>query len=263
MTEVWYGTPLGTVFTVLPPQMRLDAEVARCAAIKAGGAVPVECGDAYADAPARGCFRVVETKAMYPVGSDGYVARPAGYLGRKTIVVQDVFGVMLAQAARAKRAAPLTASQVAMGRFYRDLHERHVSAGLRCTSLEAMPGGQGGTHAGFMDAVLADRQRLDVLRRRLSDGPAPRLRVLRPSRRGARVSISERVLVDMVCLGQRSLDSVLEAHGWAVKGETRKAARAALADGLAALLGPMRGARLTAAHFGEGPASIWSDQKGA
>lgn len=235
---VWHVNTWGTVFLDVAPDMRLSAEAARIEAIKASGAVPAECGPEYVNAPARGCFRVVDFHALYPKGTDEWESKPAGFEGRRTVERQDVFGEMLAQAARARRPAPLSPGQIAMGRFFRDLHERHACAGLRCSSVEAMPGGSGGTAAGFMDAVLADRARLDVLRDRLSDAPAPKLRAVRPSKRGSRVSITTRALVEAVCLRQMHLDAVLRAHGWSVYGETRTAARKALALGLEALMGP-------------------------
>lgn len=263
MTGVMIVNAAGVVhWDVAGGRARLASEAARVAEVKARGAVPDACGPEYAEAPARGCFRVVETQALYPAGADGFKARGAGFAGRKTIERQDVFGQMMAQAARGGRAAPLSSAQVAMGRFYRDLHERHACAGLRCSSMEAMPGGGGGSYAGFMDAVLSDRDKLDQLRARIGNGPAPRLRVLRPSARGSRVTIGARALVDGVCLEQLHLDAVLRRHGWSVKGETRKAARAALSEVLEAMLGHRRGRGITGASFGDGPGSIWSLQKG-
>ncbi|APZ53732.1 hypothetical protein [Salipiger abyssi] len=255
--SVFYVTAFGTVHTALTADMRFAAEAARIADVKARGAVPQACGPAIPEAPARGCFRVVETFGLYPKGADDWERKPAGHDGRKTMELQDNFGEMLAHAARRRAPAPLSSGQIAMGRFYRDLHERHRSAGLRCSSVETMSGGSSGTAASFMDAVLADRERLDVLRRRIGDGASRHLRVIRPSKRGSRTTISDRALVDMVCLDGLHLDAVLRRHGWSVKGETRKAARMALAEALDRMMGPMRRRSVTAASFGEGPASIW------
>lgn len=261
--KVFFVTPLGTCHTAPTPSMRLAAEAARIEAVRANGRVPEVCGPEMPEAPARGTFCVVEFQAMYPEGEDGYVMRPSGHQGRKTMQMQDVFGVMLGQAARARRPAPLSPGQIAMGRHYAALVEMHRNAGLRCSSVEAAPGGGGGTFVGYMDSVCDVGRKIATLQRRIGDGPAPRLRVLRPSQRGSRVTITARALVDAVCLESLTLDVVLARHGWSRKGETRQAAREALADCLERMMGPMRGRGITAATFGDGPRSIWSRDDGA
>lgn len=207
---------------------RLQSEAARLAAIKARGVVPDVCGDAIPQAPARGAFRVFEPQALYPDGQGGFAVRSADYRGRSVIQRADVFDVMGAKAARHKKPSPLSPSQVAMGRHYRDLVERHACAGLKCSSIEAIRTGGSGRGGDFMDAVLRDREEIERLRRRIGTGSAMVVRRIRPSQRGSRVSISDRRLVDMVCLEDRALSGVLKAHGWSVYGNTSKAVAKAL-----------------------------------
>jgi hypothetical protein len=46
------------------------------------------------------------------------------------------------------------------------------------------------------------------------------VRKIRPSKRGSRVNITDRRLVDMVCLEDKPISAVLRAHGWSVSGST-------------------------------------------
>ena len=238
-----------------------EAEAERIAGVLARGVVPRDCGPEVAQAPARGVFRLARPKALYPKGEDGFELKDAGYCGRATIVSCDVFDRMLAQAARRRKDAPLRADQVAMARHYRALVERHASAGVRCSSLEASGGGGSGGQGSFIDAVLRDRERIVALRRRIGSGSALVVRRVRPSKRGSRVGISDRKLVDMVCLEDMTLDQVAKAHGWAVKGAVRSALLSALSGALDRMLGPVRERRGDTVHFGEMPGSIWGGEK--
>jgi hypothetical protein len=211
---------------------RLQSEAARLAAIKAKGSVPEICGDAIPQAPARGAFRVFEPKVLHPDGQGGFKAKSAGYRGRSAIQRADVFDVMAAKAARHNKASPLSAGQVAIGRHYRDLVERHACAGLKCSSIEAIRTGGSGRGGDFMDAVLRDREEIERLHRRIGTGFAMVVRRIRPSQRGSRVSISDRKMVDLVCLEDRAVSDVLKAHGWSVHGETSQAVANALGQAL-------------------------------
>ncbi|WP_241525936.1 hypothetical protein [Pseudophaeobacter leonis] len=211
---------------------RLEAEAARVAVAKARGAVPEECGDAIPNAPARGAFRVFQPTRLYPDGGDGYVAKPAGYRGRSAIQRADVFDRMAASSARSKKLMPLTPAQVAMGRHYRDLVERHACAGLKCSSIEAIRSGGSGRGGDFMDAVLRDREEIERLRLRIGTRSAMVVRRIRPSKRRSRTSIRDRRLVDMVCLEDLGVTEALKAHGWSVYGLTVQAASKALGQAL-------------------------------
>ncbi len=211
---------------------RLEAEAKRVASVKARGRLPKKCGGEIPNAPARGAFRVFQPTMLYPDGNESYVAKPAGYRGRSAIQRADVFDRMAASAARSKKPMPLSYAQVATGRYYRDLVERHACAGLKCSSIEAIRSSGSGRGGDFMDAVLRDREQIERLRRRIGTETAMVVRRIRPSKRGSRVSISDRRLVDMVCLEDRALSGVLKAHGWSVSGETSGAVAKALASAL-------------------------------
>lgn len=88
-----------------------------------------------------------------------------------------------------------------------------------------------------MDAVLRDREEIERLHRRIGTGSAIVVRRIRPSKRGSRVSIADRRLVDMVCLEDRALSDVLKAHGWSVYGENSRCVAQALAQTLEGMRG--------------------------
>ncbi|WP_259998065.1 hypothetical protein [Leisingera sp. M523] len=220
--------------------IREKEEAARIDAVKACGIVPAVCGDRIPEAPARGAFRVFEPVQFYPSGEKDYEAKPAGFEGRKAMQMADAFDVMAASAARKKRAAPFSPGQMAMGRHYRDLIERYESAGVRCSSVEAIRSGGSGQGGEFIDAVLRDREEIERLRRRIGNGVAMEVRRVRPSKRGTRGAISNRVLADMVCLHDKTLSDVLKKHHWSVNGDTVKAVTRALAGVLDAMAGPVR-----------------------
>ncbi|OIQ39727.1 MAG: hypothetical protein BM560_14550 [Roseobacter sp. MedPE-SWde] len=216
---------------------RLEAEAIRLTEVKARCALPEICGDAIPQAPARGAFRVFEPQGLYPDGEGGFEAKHAGYRGRSAIQRADVFDIMAAKAARHKKPSPLSAGQVAIGRHYRDLVERHACAGLKCSSIEAIRSSGGGRGGDFMDAVLRDREEIERLRRRIGTGSAMVVRRIRPSKRGSRTSIFDRRLVDMLCLEDRPLSDVLKAHGWSVYGATSQAIAQALGQSLERMRG--------------------------
>ena len=214
----------------------LEAERQRLAAILSAAAVPAECGPRIVPAPGRGAFKVEPQSQMLPQGEDGWVQADAGFAGFSPIRGVDVFDLMLRAAARAGVDAPLTPGQVAMGRRYRDLVERHDAGGVKCSDLIGRVGGAG---TDFMDAYLAEGRELAAIRRRVGNGAAMAVRRIRPSARSsaARRNIPDRVLVDMVCLGNRSVSDVLRVHGWAVYGDTRKAVTQALSAALDRMVG--------------------------
>lgn len=224
------------------------------AAVKAGAAVPEACGDAIPLSPARGSVTTFDPVELVPDAKGGYRRQSAGYLGRSGAMVEDVWDRMDRQARaaharlvqehdRARRAgtvakdkaAPVyeplfTPGQVATGRDYAALTERCAASGVSCSSLEAQhrsASGGGDREA----AVFRDFARLRAYHRRIGDGLAKEVRRIRPggSRRRA---IRVRALVDMVCLGDRALLEVLEAHGWAKDARALVALRASLSGAL-------------------------------
>ncbi|RBW58424.1 hypothetical protein DS909_06660 [Phaeobacter gallaeciensis] len=208
------------------------AELERVEAVKARGVVPECCGGAIPVAPARGAFRVFEPVGLYPAGEADHVARPSGYRGRKAMQLADAFDVMEAKAARHGKAAPFTPSQVSMGRHYRDLVERYLSAGVRCSSLESVAQSGGSSGGEFIDAVLRDREEIEMLRRRIGSGAAIVVRRHRPSQRGSRSTIFDQRLVDMVCIEELTMTEILKAHKWSVDRKYVRDLKKALADAL-------------------------------
>lgn len=226
-------------------EKREAEEAARVAAVYDKGAVPPECGPMIPHAPARGAFRVFEDFTLYPDGEDGWKPKPSGYRGRKTMARLDAFDVMQAKAGKVL----FSPGQVAMGRFYRALFEAHACAGIQCSSLEGRvdrgPGGGGE----FIDAVLRDRERLDVLRARIGGGVAMQVRKQRPSDVGSRRLITDLKLVDAVCIHERTLADILKAHGWTKTGKSVAALRGALCAALDRMMGPHPRSRVQVVEF--------------
>lgn len=223
---------------------RAAAEARRLAAIRAAGEIPAECGPDIAPSPARGGFVLVPQVAMVPNGVDEHgldrwTPAPTGYGHRSAIRCADAFDGMMAAALRRKAAMPLTPGQVAIGRRYRDLVEFLSAGGVALSSLEGRRGGSGGDGGNWTDYRLQLSDEVDRLQRRIGQGIALSVRRVRPSDRGAgqRGPITDRALVDMVCLGGKSIDGVLKSHHWSIKGDTRKAAMDALCAALGRMIG--------------------------
>lgn len=218
------------------------AENARIAMVRALGEVPPECGSDIPHAPARGPVRVFEGVMLYPDGKDGWRAAPSGHAGRKGMARADAFDVMEAQARRGL----FTPSQKAVGRYYAALFEAHACAGMQCASLETAVDRTGGGGGEYIDAVLRDRERLNVLRQRIGSGVSLAVRKVRPSVSGSRALISDRRVVDMVCIEGRTLSDVLRSHGWAVTGKSRGLLRDAFCAALDRMCGPQGGGGIRA-----------------
>ena len=236
----------------------LGDEQKRISLVMGLAAVPHDCGPEIPVAPARGVFRKVHTRAMYPSGKDGYVLKDAGHMGRATMVVADIFDVMAAQAARRRAPAPFRPDQVEMARRYRNLVEKHNASGVGCSSVEAVRGGGSSGGTSFMDALLSDAHRIRVWRARVGTGAALAVRRIRPSDRGTRRTILDIDMVDMVCIEDCSLDKVLARHGWCINGKTRAALREAMSGALDRMLGPVRAARLC--RSGALPEAPWPEK---
>lgn len=215
---------------------RLLQEADRVRKLLEASAVPFSCGPEYVVAPARGAFRLYRPTEMVP-GSTERVRR-TGWKGRDAIRACDAFDVMQAQAARRKQPHPLTPGQVEIGRDYGALVERLAAAGVRCSSVEAMSNARAGG-GNWIEALMRDGRRLDAFRRRIGSGAALTVRRVRPSERGTRGArlITDKALVDAVCVYQMQLDDLLRSKGWSVKGDHR----CVLRDALRAALDRMQG----------------------
>ncbi|MEI4470937.1 hypothetical protein [Frigidibacter sp. MR17.24] len=205
---------------------------------------PEACGPEIIAAPARGTMRLFREEVLVPKASvaepkrpEDYERRSLNWLGRDAVRRADVWDEMERQALRAARGAPIEApfthAQVSMGRFYRDLTERHAAGGVRCSSLEAQARASGGKGGEFIDAYVQEGRVLDALHRRIGGGTAMAVRRVRPSTRSMRARpgatiITSRVLVDSVCLGEKPLSWVLKQHGWSVASKNLEVLRAAL-----------------------------------
>ena len=213
----------------------LADEAKRLAKVRDAGRVPEGCGDAIPDAPARGPVQRFQPHVLLPDGKGGEKVVRMGYRDRHALRCVDVFDVMEVQARRRKARFGLTAAQVEAGRTYGLIAERVAASGLKLSSLEA--GGGGGD--GIAEARLADADRLRRMRRRIGGGLALELRRVRPSARGesgqARRNVTDRELIDAVCLAGRTPADVLKDAGWSVNDRHRKQAMAALARVLDAL----------------------------
>ena len=227
------------------------AEEKRLAAVVAAGLAPSECGpEVVPIAPARGRvipFRDAET---YLNAKGDVETVDHGAHGRSGMRRADVFDLMIDQAAKHKKAPSLSIAQIQMGRSYRDLVERHASAGVRCSSIEGMPGGGGGDGTGFMDAVLDQGRQIDRWRTLIGDGLAMDVRRVRPSQRGERIAIKALDLVDRVCLEDKSISAVLKAHGWSNYGANITKLAHALSECLDQMSGPVKLQRTQSATFG-------------
>lgn len=224
----------------------LSEEAERIAAIKARAQPPASVGPEIIAAPARGPMQVFVPREMVVTDAGNLVSRRAGYLGRDGARVADAFDLMTMNALKAhpkviaaarrdydERVAPMpqksapafvepafvppfTHGQVAAARDYAALTERCNASGMSCASLEAVGRGSGGGDREA--AIFRDFTRLRSLHRRIGDGLAKEVRRHRPSATGGkRSAIRVRTLVDMVCLGNMTLDEVLRRHGWTSK----------------------------------------------
>ncbi len=237
--------------------VRTLGEQARIDGIKALGAVPDGCSPEIPMAPARGPVRAFTPMKLYPKGEDEWELKPSGHIGPdgqpfKSIQRADAFDLMTHRARLAHKGKkdefipPFTPAQVTMGRHYRNLWERHASAGVRCSSVETLRGGGAGGDGGFIDAVLRDRDQIKRIRGRIGDGFA--LEVKRQGKASKRSGITDRRLVDMVCLEEKTLAEVLRAHGWSRGSKNLTPLQEALAEVLNRMMGPVRRQASYTAH---------------
>jgi hypothetical protein len=231
------GVARVVMFNAAVAYPRLEGEGRRCADILARATPPPECGPEMIAAPGRGPTVAMALREVVR-GEDG-AARviSTGYSGRKPARAADAFDLMEDDNRRAHRRAggkgqpvPLfTVGQVLAGREYAALVERVNSSGLSCAGVEAAGRGDG-TGGGRQEAVFRDIERLRLLRHRIGDGIAREMRRYRPG--DGRRAIRCLTLVDDVCVKGRSLEAVLEAHGWSVHAKYRAGLRTALCSAL-------------------------------
>lgn len=235
-----------TVFNGDQGAARRRSEQERLAAIIAR-ATPVDgCGPAIPIAPARGPQVSFTPHVIMPdeKAEGGWKVERTGWRGFNAARAADIFDDVDRRATRKGKdgtvgKSPFTKGQVNVARHYRDLVERHDAGGMRCASLEARRGSAPSGGGEFMDAFIAEGEMIQWYRARIGDGVAMAVRRVRPSKRGgpgARI-ISDRRLVDAICIEGRSFRDVLERHGWALDGKNI----GKLVAALAAVLDRMQG----------------------
>ncbi len=225
--------------TVSADAWRKMTSAERVAAIKSAHTPPAACGPDVGAAPARGAFRTYDPIGLVP-GSTERVRSEAHRgegeaIARKGVAVVDVFDRMMVEAARRKMPAPLTPSQIAIGRHYRALAEQHEAGGFKLSSLDRT-GGTGSRDV--MDVRLAERCELVELRNRIGTGVAMKVRRVRPSVRGVvNRLIHDISLIDCVCLRDMTLTEALRSFGWSSRAGNALAVRAALCGALDRMAG--------------------------
>jgi hypothetical protein len=208
--------------------------VARVEALKHSSAVPGNVGPEILQiAPARGTVERFTPREVVQTEAGNFRTVRTGMFD--AIRRGDAFDIMEQQAARRAKSRsrahePLfTVAQVLAGREYGALAEKHAAAGAQCSSLEASHRGSGG--GSYIDALVAEGQRLDRMRAAIGDGWAMEPRRAAPhgdTRRAIRV----RKLVDLVCIQGRTISDVLHRFGWQPNGRVRDELRLALCGAL-------------------------------
>ena len=197
------------------------------------GQAPPECGPMMGSAPARGELVPWMPKVNIPDMHGNGRTMDDGHRGWAAARVATAFDKIEGKRTKEARASgPLfNGTQIAAADDYAALTERVASAGVGCVSLEAVRV-SGGGDGGFIEAVIADTSRLTAMHARIGNKVCKEVRRVRPSKRGTRVSIRTRALVDLVCLGGMTIGEVLEHHGWARDATTYGALINALAHAL-------------------------------
>lgn len=196
--------------------------------------VPIACDrDQIPRAPARGAVLMFQPRETVITEAGNVRTRDLGQFA--ALMVQDAFHKAELQAARRKQPAPYTPGQIGIGRVYRDLFDRCETSGLKLSQLGQSSGGGDGT--GISEAVLDDLQYLRRLDRCIGTGTALAVRRVRPSKRGGTAArparnITDKRLVHMFCVEGETLSTILVAHHWSDRGESKKALHRALCAAL-------------------------------
>lgn len=207
----------------------MDAAVAR---LSARAVPPPLVSPEIIPAPARGYVEIQRPTEvlMTPSGPRVHNATADGF---HPVRVEDALGGMDREARKSGTAKPdlFTGLQRDTARAYATLHERVQSAGVRCSSVEALGGGGSGGGS-FIDAVIADHARLARMQAAIGDGLVliPRNAQAHADRPRSAIRVAD--LVDQVCLAGRSLSAVLQAHGWGRQTPQLRTLRLALCGAL-------------------------------
>ena len=201
-------------------RVRMDRMLDRATPPEAMRAAPV--------APARGPMFEVQRFTLLPGGSrckeavHGRITDPLSLMNLKAWQRHQASG------GDAPFLAPFTPGQIQIAQHYQFLCERHEAAGIKCASVEARVSGGGGSGRGdFILAYIKEGDEITKLRHGIGKGVA-----LEVQRGRGRRPITDRALVDAVCLHGMDLTGVLKVHGWAKDQSARDALRMALARAL-------------------------------
>lgn len=212
----------------------MDAAVAR---LSARAMPPPLVSPEIIAAPARGYVEIQRPTEVVMTPS-GPRVRSASVDGFHPVRVEDALDGMDREARKARasnagapKADMFTGLQRDTARAYATLHERVQSAGIRCSSVEAL--GAGGSGGGsFIDAVIADSARLRQMQAAIGTGLVLIPRNAQAHADRGRSAIKVRALVDKVCIHGKSLSAVLEANGWGRWGGNRAVLRKAFCEAL-------------------------------
>lgn len=218
---------LSRAISGLSGSVRRSAEAARIAGMLAAATPPEDLAAAPV-APARGAMRLVDNIERLPGGARRRSGRHGLVLDQLTIMCRQAYERHQASGSERDFVPPFEPAHIAMALRYQALVERHDAAGMKCASAEVRAVAASGGGGDFVAAYLSESRELDMIRQRI--GPGIALDVQRG--RGARRDITDRALVDAVCLHGMDLTAVLRAHGWAPKGGQREVLRRALAAAL-------------------------------
>jgi hypothetical protein len=183
----------------------LEAEDEAVQAVRLRAVAPRQASPEIIAAPARGPQMVAPQYETVQTASGPRVRR-ATQDGFHPVRAADAFDRMALQHRRAGgRGALFTVAQVEAGRAYAALAERVASEGVKCTSLDGARAGSGGARD-WMDGVMLRSEQLARLRAAIGRGAA-----LPPCEGEA--GLTDRALVDAVCLAGRTISEVLRDAG--------------------------------------------------
>lgn len=223
------------VLEICPPGIGVDdwvamTEAERVVSMNWAAQPPEACGPEIPAAPARGAMRLARPVRMALDAKGNWAAQEDGWQGRAAAIEADAFDLMSRTALRKGQPVPFSGVQIDTGRQYRALVEFRAAGAMKLSSIEGRAGGSGSGGSDYLDRFRQAGEDLARMQRGIGDGVAMEVRRVRPSKRGtaARGIITDRALVDAVCLSGRTLNDVLRDSGWSLFKDHRDALRAAL-----------------------------------
>lgn len=211
---------------------RIAAQDAAVARLKARAVPPRLVSPEIVAAPARG-FVEVQRPSEVVLTPSGPRVRAASVDGFHPVRAEDALDAMNREGRKAAvgKSELFTPLHLDTARAYATLFERVACAGVRCSSVEAL--GAGGSGSGsFIDALIADHDRLRLMQGAIGEGLVLIPRNAQAHADRPRSAVPVRVLVDRVVLHGKSLSAVLHQCGWGRKAGHRDILRMALCSAL-------------------------------